>query len=430
MKQKTSKKVSFVLAAALCAAIAVPVVSALSGAGTEGGSLFNGVYGSTFTAFAEESAAESAVYTMQTKGMYSLNNDYLLLTTNIDDVTKYKEVGYTVSENGEEVTDTGSDTYYESITFKTDAAGGTRTDTMAEIFEGNVVTGMIVTEIEYSAESSYSITPYLVTNEGEKESGTAINIEPKDQSVYVTITNPGSTYTVLTQDGENEFALEEGAALPALDVVAPEGYQLAGFFETGDPAKKYPYEGFSMPDKDLTVTPYFAAKEHRVNTPFGRAIDYTFNGGAARIHSNNVKGFGRTALGNAMSKTPALVGEGEGRFYAEIATYNYEGGVQTGWTYIGTTLKQVLETETYHFTYTFYNFGSETISFEAWQTNASSSPTAESNPHAEITLAPGASRTVEWSVSGFQNNNILLYFAFTADTSSDLSLGVNLYMDK
>lgn len=178
MKQKTSKKVSFVLAAALCAAIAVPVVSALSGAGTEGGSLFNGVYGSTFTAFAEESAAETenATYTMQTKGMYSLNNDYLLLTTNIDDVTKYKEVGYTVSENGEEATDTGSDTYYESITFKTDAAGGTRTDTMAEIFEGNVVTGMIVTEIEYSAESSYSITPYLVTNEGEKESGKTVNV--------------------------------------------------------------------------------------------------------------------------------------------------------------------------------------------------------------------------------------------------------------
>ncbi len=177
MKQKTSKKVSFVLAAVLCAAIAVPAVSALSGlSGKDEYSDFKGIYGSTFTAFAEESAAESAVYTMQTKGMYSLNNDYLLLTTNIDDVTKYKEVGYTVSENGEEATDTGSDTYYESITFKTDAAGGTRTDTMAAIFEGNVVTGMIVTEIEYSAESSYSITPYLVTNEGEKESGKTVNV--------------------------------------------------------------------------------------------------------------------------------------------------------------------------------------------------------------------------------------------------------------
>ena len=178
MKEKTNKKLAFVLAGALCAAIAVPAVTALTGAVGKNFSGFNGVYGGqTFTALAEDAVEEPTVtYTMQTKGMYSLNNDYLLLTTNIDDVTQYQEVGYTVSLNGGEGVDQGSEKYYDSITFKTDAEGGTRTDMMADIFEGNVVTGMIVTEIPYSNANSYSITPYLVTNEGTTEKGTTIRL--------------------------------------------------------------------------------------------------------------------------------------------------------------------------------------------------------------------------------------------------------------
>ena len=179
MKEKINKKLAFVLAGALCVAIAVPAITAFTGSGSNNlGVGFEGVYGGqSFTAFAEDAAEEpTATYTMQTKGMHSLNNDYLLLTTNIDDVSKYGKVGYEISVNGEEATDSGSEKYYDSITFKTDAEGGTRTDMMADIFEGNVVTGMIVTEIPYSNANSYSITPYLVTNEGTTEKGTTIQL--------------------------------------------------------------------------------------------------------------------------------------------------------------------------------------------------------------------------------------------------------------
>ena len=103
MKQKTNKKVAWVLAAALCASIALPAATLLAFRGEEAAkSPFQGVYGGSFTAFAAEvelpkvslsaaSADESdaaeepaATYSMVTKGMFSVNNDFLLFIRHID----------------------------------------------------------------------------------------------------------------------------------------------------------------------------------------------------------------------------------------------------------------------------------------------------------------------------------------------------------
>ncbi len=190
MKQKTSKKIAWGLAAALCASALLPATCFAMQSKAEK-SPFKGVYGGTYTAFAETpevdlpavsfpaaEEAPAATYTMQTKGMYSIYKDYLLLATNIEDVKAgYTEVGYKVSADGgaeEKYSDT---TYYTGITFKTDGEGGTRTDTMEEIFPENVVTGMIVTEIEYDFDSEYTITPYAVTVDGTEEEGKTFTVE-------------------------------------------------------------------------------------------------------------------------------------------------------------------------------------------------------------------------------------------------------------
>ncbi len=227
MKQKASKKMAWVLAAALCASVMLPAATLFALQGGNGEKIpFNGVYDTVFTAFAETSetkqpAAEpSASYMMQTKGKFSLGNDYLLLATNIEDVEAgYTQVGYKVSVNGNEETEYASDTYYTGITFKTDDAGGTETQTMEEIFEGNVVTGMIVQEIEYSPENSYTITPYFVGEAGEQE-GTSVSVEP-----VPTVTQIFEA-EAMTLTGKDEEENQNLGFVPGYDAT---GYSGTGF---------------------------------------------------------------------------------------------------------------------------------------------------------------------------------------------------------
>ena len=294
MKEKSNKKVAFVLAAALCAAIAVPAVSVLSGlSGKDEYFDFKGIYGNTFTAFAEESATgsetENAAYTMQTKGMYSLNNDYLLLTTNIDDVTKYKEVGYTVSVNGRNSFDMGSLKYYDSITFKTDAAGGTRTDTMSEIFADNAADGMIVTEIEYSAENSYSITPYLITNADVKETGTTVALSDANFPYLIEAEAYSETHgAAKVESGTGENGSDSLAFIANGDYVVykdikfdgtPAQFMMsyAGTGANGIEVRLDSLEGsvlaaFDLPSVDSTYRNY---KTHTVNLSYGGTLNGT-----------------------------------------------------------------------------------------------------------------------------------------------------------
>ena len=123
---------------------------------------FNGIYAGEFVALAEETQGEVGVV----QGKLSTDGNYLLLATplTITDFNAYTAVGYEITKDGQALVAEGleSDGYYTGITVKT--TSGTITWTMEQIF-GASATGMIVAEIEYSAESNYSVKPYAIKND-------------------------------------------------------------------------------------------------------------------------------------------------------------------------------------------------------------------------------------------------------------------------
>ncbi len=162
--KESIKKIAIAVAITLFVTVAIPVISALCGMSSIFAVDFNGIYGNnTLTAFAAEQVNDE--YTMTTARTFSKNNDFLLLATNIDDVTAYKEVGYEVSVDGAEATKEGSDKFYESITVKTDGEGGTHKFEITDIFPNAVADGMIVDEIAYDATKAYTVKAYMITND-------------------------------------------------------------------------------------------------------------------------------------------------------------------------------------------------------------------------------------------------------------------------
>ena len=159
---------------------------------------FNGIYAGEFTAFADgENQTEVGVV----KGMLSTDGNYLLLATplTIVDFSEYTAVGYEIVKDGQALVANGleSEGYYTGITVNT--ADGTATWTMEQIF-GASATGMIVAEIEYSAESDYSVKPYAV-KAGDKVYGaeqsivqekTAYRFEAECATLETTIGNIGA----------------------------------------------------------------------------------------------------------------------------------------------------------------------------------------------------------------------------------------------
>ncbi len=187
MKEKINRKIALGIAAALCAAAAIPSAVLFARSATDESGMkttWKGVYGNgAFTAFAETdlsdgggAAAEDAVYSMKTMGKYSTDEQYLLLATNLDieDYSAYKEVGYSISADGASAEDRGSNQYYDGIIFQTE--DGPQTVTMQEIFPDNVVTGMIVCEIEYDLAVEYSVRPYYISKEDVRTEGDAFTI--------------------------------------------------------------------------------------------------------------------------------------------------------------------------------------------------------------------------------------------------------------
>ena len=421
MKEKTNKKLAFVLAGALCAAIAVPAVTALTDAVGKNFSGFNGVYGGqTFTAFAEDAVEEPTVtYTMQTKGMYSLNNDYLLLTTNIDDVTQYQEVGYTVSLNGGEGVDQGSEKYYDSITFKTDAEGGTRTDAMADIFADNVVTGMIVTEIEYSEANNYSITPYMITNDDVRQEGKTVTVG----KVSVTLELPEN----FTVDGYvSDTVSGRKLVLPTEEQITNNtGKAFVGWYDYETGAE---VTAATTVTRNMTIAPYFAFDTGLALQPcygYDNATQPDYVGtyeGTTFTHWTEEDGVTKVSMSDVFV-SPAQVsyaGGQKGVMIQSQAGYSFK---QNDAFRVKTASNPGMDgVITYEIFYTLTNYGKETLDFHVYQIMSQTNLTTATDLGNKV-IAPGATITFSVNVKS-KNNNLMTMFVFNQAVS-----GINMKMD-
>lgn len=422
MKEKTNKKLAFVLAGALCAAIAVPAVTALTDAVGKNFSGFNGVYGGqTFTAFAEDAVEEPTVtYTMQTKGMYSLNNDYLLLTTNIDDVTQYQEVGYTVSLNGGEGVDQGSEKYYDSITFKTDAEGGTRTDAMADIFADNVVTGMIVTEIEYSETNNYSITPYMITNDDVRQEGKTVTVG----KVSVTLKLPEN----FTVDGYvSDTVSGRKLVLPTEEQITNNtGKAFVGWYDYETGAE---VTAATTVTRNMTIAPYFAFDTGLALQPcygYDNATQPDYVGtyeGTTFTHWEEEDG--TTVSMSDVFVSPAQVsyaGGQKGVIVESKEGYSFDVNdafrVKTG-AIVGVAAKTA-----YPIHYKLTNYGGKALNFHAYQITSQTDLESAFDLGDKV-IGPGQSIEFDYTLTlTKENTNLMIMFIFNQAAS-----GVKMKMD-
>ena len=189
---------------------------------------FNGVYGNTFTAFAEESEPAQIG---ETKYMKSVDGKYMLLATAmyIQDIENYVEVGYYISKNGVGVKNEQlkSNEYYTGITVKTGETT-TKTWTMQEIFaDDELVTGMIVVEIDYSEKEGYQIKPYAKKTDASIVSGTTYAVEYK-----LTIGYNFMTFNIRTETNNDTGATNWSNRREAVvDVINNSGADVIGLQE-------------------------------------------------------------------------------------------------------------------------------------------------------------------------------------------------------
>ena len=172
MKLSTKQTLIKALAAAFVLTAAGGTVLAINSmTANKAESPFNGVYNGTLTAFAEETTPSEGtdpatqVNNLVLKKMISVNNDYMLLATSIDNVTEYKGLGYYITENGVTQNKPLDDIYYTGIQVNTNTEEGTHTYSMADIYGAEYSyknAGMIVCEIPYTESAEYAVKPYLV----------------------------------------------------------------------------------------------------------------------------------------------------------------------------------------------------------------------------------------------------------------------------
>ncbi len=423
MKEKTNKKLAFVLAGALCAAIAVPAVTALTDAVGKNFSGFNGVYGGqTFTAFAEDAVEEPTVtYTMQTKGMYSLNNDYLLLTTNIDDVTQYQEVGYTVSLNGGEGVDQGSEKYYDSITFKTDAEGGTRTDAMADIFADNVVTGMIVTEIEYSEANNYSITPYMITNDDVRQEGKTVTVG----KVSVTLELPEN----FTVDGYvSDTVSGRKLVLPTEEQITNNtGKAFVGWYDYETGAE---VTAATTVTRNMTIAPYFAFDTGLALQPcygYDNATQPDYVGtyeGTTFTHWTEEDGETKVSMSDVFV-SPAQVSYAGGQKGVVVESKEgYSFGVNDAFRVKTSAIVGVEANKAYPIHYKLTNYGDEKLDFHVYQITSQTDLESAFDLGDKV-IEPGQSVEFDYTLTlTKENTNLMTIFIFNQAAS-----GVKMKMD-
>ena len=268
---KTKQK--FLAGAILALILAVSLVLGVLGITKSQTFRGNGIYVGEFTVLAEEQ--DNGIG--EVKCLISVDQKYIILATSINvEVADYKEVGYKITKNTEAEQTFGSNKYYTGITVNV-ATGGSKTFETATIFYGIPAVGMIVAEIGYDATATYTIVPYLITNEGTAVNGEAIVAQPSQ-----TEEKP----TALTVKGD--LTVAEGASLQGLT------YEVYGTFADGERKLEASEYTLDIPDeaavlgKSYNVTATYAADE-AITANANVSVSAKIEGESGKIEGGNSK---------------------------------------------------------------------------------------------------------------------------------------------
>lgn len=256
---------------------------------------------------------------------------------------------------------------------------------------------------------------------------TGLNLGIAMSKVNNIILNPDQKYTLSLRapagisfdGGETQVCLAEGAAMPT--VTNTTGRTIAGWYDVSDGTA---FETFVMKGNDMTIAPYFAAKEgYQALTPGNEQA------------SNLPNPVGGLTKAN-FSFDSAIVAGGTDGFAALGRTYSYQGEMATGGYFrlasvVSTSNAVVAKGVNHTFAYNFENKGKTAIDLTMYCVNSGTTKEKQNgdvNKPTVISLQPGESMSVEVIANyanGSNNKNVMALFEVNS-AMNDMVLGLSI----
>lgn len=223
------------------------------------------------------------------------------------------------------------------------------------------------------------------------------------------------------EDGSTSVSLQSGASLPAIKNET--GRELAGFYD--EDGSKYAADSFVMPEQDITLRPYFNARD-------GYTRLWAMNGqsgGVAQTYKNSDTGidnlkdtFDKTANGTGYTATydsyKTIVKDENGLDEEGVLVKNSKALVVKDAFRINTIASSsgsavVTLNKKHSYVYIFENRGTSAINFDVYAINSGTNTASGTDNHFELSLAIGETKTYEINptfTAGSANKNTLTYF--------------------
>lgn len=220
--------------------------------------------------------------------------------------------------------------------------------------------------------------------------------------------------------------------LPQIMVKVPIGYKFVGWCDKNNPSTFWTSESFAMPDYDLTLEPCFEVDEYVNETVTAELGKIELNPEVSTINTpirQDKIVVGEFGKANNADTSKISVSNGSmltDGVYEQTTVFGYLGKVQSGWSFLTMNPVNLTNGQKTLVVY-LQNQGTETISFDFWQTNSSGAPTTSTNPHESVTLKAGESTRLCLYIN-YVNGNAMSYIQFTSDINSGMKLAMNQYI--
>ncbi len=186
-------------------------------------------------------------------------------------------------------------------------------------------------------------------------------VKPDEEPAAGQLLTLSPDYAARFASGVTTRKVTVGGELPQILYTPPMGETLAGWYNADDPAEYWPAGSFAMPDRELTIAPYFA--HHGDYMQPGGSTDGTGTAGFFYAAEN---GFNDPAIAHRGAVLP-VHGENDGRYNYLGEKFDFDVGNRTNTAgehgIVVTSAYPVTKEHDYKFHVQFFNYGKEELVF-------------------------------------------------------------------
>lgn len=342
------------------------------------------------------------VLTLETSG-YGLNIDYVDIKTSANIVDKTQKAYWENMSESVSITTQPTLTTKGTITIDCPVQDCLNTTVISTV--------PVLTDASYQKETAGGKVKFYQTVAGQK-----LLVGEQDESVMNTeykLTVVGGKLS--GNKTEDNFKLATFVNITP-DVASSEIRQLKGWynFDTREIVSTNP-DGITMPANNLKVAPFYEGKSigtlvEGKESGVGKVNLGVTNTGVTTVQANSTV--------KPVYSTGVVAGE-SGTIYTSTTV------IDAGKWFIPMT-GYTITAKAHTFDFTFENMGTNALKFYVYMVNSSSNGATVPSNKVEVNLAAGDIKTVQYSVDGFENGNILPVIYFP-DGASELNLGAFAY---